>query len=124
MKNMGGVMVNQPSAQGASQGMQLGSLPIPFCHRSPVRPIAVGDPGCNNAFGARNLLQPGKQLRSTRCLTGVRGHGCGKSSTPSRFASRAWVDLRVDPSRVVQISIQVIDAEKLRVGKAGSVRMG
>jgi hypothetical protein len=32
--------------------------------------------------------------------------------------------LTVDRSRVARTSIQVIDAEKHRVGKAGSVRMG
>jgi len=51
--------------------------------RHPSVPLQPATPGATMPSGARIFRQPGKQLRSTRCLREVSGHRYGNSSTPS-----------------------------------------
>jgi len=78
------------------------------------------------ASGARILRHPGETTplwpvsnRSERTsVTATARRRPGLQVVPESTV------LTVDRSRVARISIQVMDAEKHRVGKAGSVRMG
>ena len=116
-------MANPTGSSGWFSRILDASLPSPT--RPPVRPIAAGDPKCNNAIGERNLLQPGE----TTPLLPVSNRSERKSVTatarrrPGLQVVHGFIVLTVDLSRVARIGIQVIDAEN-RVGKAGSVRMG
>ena len=91
----------------------------------PVRPIAAGDPWCNNALRRKNSSLP----RETTPLHSVSNRSERTSVTatarrrPGLQVVPGFIVLTVDLSRVARIGIQVIDAEN-RVGKAGSVRMG
>ncbi len=113
--------VNQLAIRGTSEENAAG---ISF--ESSVRPIAPGDPRCNNAPGARILRHP----RETTPLHPVsnRSERTSVTATAQRRPGLQVVPgstvLTVDRSRVARIGIQIIDAEKHRVGKAGSVRMG
>jgi hypothetical protein len=78
------------------------------------------------AFGEANSLHP----RETTPLYPV-SNKSERTSVTATVRRRTGLQvvpgstvLTVDRSRVARTSIQVIDAEKHRVGKAGSVRMG
>ncbi len=95
-------------------------------HPSPVRPIAAGDPRCNNALRRKKSSPTGETTsfypvsnRSERTSVAARAR-----RRPGLQVVPGSTVLTVDRSRVARSSIQVIGAEKLRVGKAGSVRMG
>jgi hypothetical protein len=113
----------QLSAQDGSQGTQLG---IPPVARPPGRPIAADDPRCNNGRRRSNLLHPGET--SPLYPVSNRSERTSVTATVRRRPGLQVVPgssvLTVDRSRVARISIQVIDAEEQRVGKAGSVRLG
>jgi hypothetical protein len=95
------------------------------CQSSPIRPIAADAPWCNNGQRRENSSPTGE----TTPLLPV----SNDSERTSGTDHRSWSPLQVVPgssvlyldrSRVARISIQAIDAEKHRVGKAGSVRLG
>src|SRR5712664_1603515 len=118
--------------------------PVTTSHESPVTPRVPLQP---NAFGATIrkgtgiLHDPGKQLRSPRCLRlGERTSGtvrqCSRSETPIRLGLQVVPGssvLKLDRSRVARVPIRegwvkttasAKGAGKCRVGKAGSVRLG
>jgi len=96
----------------------------PLFHPPPSVPLQPATLGATMASGARNFRHPGKQLRSTRCLTGERTSVTAAARRRPRLqVVPGSTVLTVDRSRVARTSIQVISAEN-RVGKAGSVRMG
>jgi len=98
----------------------------PLFHPPPARPIAADNPWCNNAL-RRKRSSPSRETtppypvsnRSERTsVTATARRRTGLQVVPGSIV------LTVDRSRVARIGIQVFDAEKHRVGKAGSVRMG
>ena len=103
-------------------------------------PIAARRPWCNNWQRTRNLHDPGKQLRSSRCLKILSGHrepfDGVPGYTPARSGSQVVPGstvLTLGRSRVARVthSCRMVsalasgkDAGKPRAGKAGSVRLG
>jgi len=114
----GGVMVNQQQP-----GSHPGLVPPPSHPPVPLQRAALG---ATMGSGERNLRHP----RETTPLYPVsnRSERTSVTATARRRPGLQVVPgstvLTVDRSRVARTSIQVLRAEKHRVGKAGSVRMG
>ncbi len=94
--------------------------------RHPSVPLQPATPGATMPFGARILrhsgettpLYPVSNKSERTSVTATARRRPGLQVVPGSIV------LTVDRSRVARIGIQVMDAEKHRVGKAGSVRMG
>src|SRR5882724_592112 len=118
-------MVNQLLAQVLPKRTQLGFF-SPSSHPPPARPIAADNPWCNNAL-RRKRSSPSRET-TTLYPVSNRSERTSVTATARRRPGLQVVPgstvLTVDRSRVARIGIQVFDAEKHRVGKAGSVRMG
>ena len=109
--------------RAAPKVCRLRILPVTCRPSVPLQPATLG---ATMPSGARILRQPGETTplypvsnRSERTsVTATARRRPGLQVVPGSTV------LTVDPSRVARSGIQMVDAEKHRVGKAGSVRMG